>query len=538
MANSKKQSFLHGAALLALATAIVKLIGALYKIPLNSIIGTRGFAYFNTAYDIYSVLLMISTAGLPLAMSRMISAASSLNNTRQMKRIYRTAQTIFMSIGLVGALLMTLFARELAAFQQQPNAWAAIAFLGPSALLVCMISAFRGFFQGQGNMIPTSVSQVIEAVIKLVLGLGAAFLLLNFTKSIPLAAGGAILGVTGGCLAATVYLFSLFRKAYQALDAGSPTQSVESYGSIAKELLRIAVPITIGSAGLQIITMMEVKVYMTQLLSTGFTQDMADSMKGIYNMSQTIFNMPCAFITPITVSAIPAITGALTLGRHDQVRGTEESASRITALISMPCAFGLGVLAEPIMALLGGYKGSDLVLAANLMRVLAFCIIFNSTVMLTNTIMQAHGHVNLPVVNMFIGGVLKLIVAYWLSGNVSINIVGVPIATFCCYVVITVLNLFALSRVIQEPPHMVRNMLKPMLSALIMSVAVIGVHRVVSQVFTLNSSIGKLMLCGVPILVGGIVYMICAIKLKAITKADCLLLPKGDQIAKLLHLEA
>lgn len=538
MSNAKKQSFLHGAALLAMATAIVKVIGALYKIPLNSIIGTRGFAYFNTAYDIYSVLLMVSTAGLPLAMSRMISAASSLDNPRQMKRIYRTAQTIFMSLGLAGTLLMTLFSRQLAAFQQQPNAWAAIAFLGPSALLVCMISAFRGFFQGQGNMIPTSVSQVIEAIIKLVVGLGAAFLLLRFTKSIPLAAGGAILGVTAGCLISTIYLFSLFRKAYRALDEGDPNQKADSYGSIAKELLRIAVPITIGSAGLQIITMMEVKVYMTQLLATGFTQDAADSMKGIYNMSQTIFNLPCAFITPITVSAIPAITSALTLCRHDQVRSTEESASRITALISMPCAFGLYVLAEPVMALLGGYTGSNLELAASLMRVLAICIIFNSTVMLTNTIMQAHGHVNLPVINMFIGGFLKLMMVYFLSRNPSINIVGVPIATVCCYLCITGLNLFAMGRVIKAPPQMVRNMLKPMLSALVMSAAVFGVYYAAGRVFTLGSSLGKLVLCAVPIAVGAVVYVICVVKLKAITKEDCLLLPKGEKIAKLLRLDA
>lgn len=536
MSNAKKQSFLHGAALLAIATAIVKVIGALYKIPLNAIIGTRGFAYFNTAYDIYSVLLMMSTAGFPLAMSRMISAASSLNNTRQMKRIYRTAQIMFVCLGLTGALLMTLHARQLANFLQQPNAWVAIACLGPSALLVCMISAFRGFFQGQGNMIPTSTSQVIEAIVKLVVGLGAAFLLLRFTKSIPVAAGGAILGVTTGCMAATIYLFCLFRKAYQALDPGNPAQGVDGYGTIARNLLRIAVPITIGSAGLQIITMMEVKVYMTQLLATGFTQDMSDSMKGIYNMTQTIFNLPCAFITPITVAAIPAITSALTLGHHHHVRSTEESASRITALICMPCALGLCVLAEPIMSLLGRYKGSDLVLAAQLMRILAISIIFNSTVMLTNTIMQAHGHVNLPVINMIIGGILKLVMVYFLSGNVSINIVGAPIATFCCYLCITVLNLFAMSRVIQDPPHMIRNILKPLLSALAMSAVVYGLYLAVGQVFTLDSSIGKLMLCLVPIGAGAVVYGICVVKLKAITKEDCLLLPKGEKIANFLHL--
>ena len=534
MAEQKKQSFLHGAALLAMATAIVKVIGALYKIPLNAILGTKGFAYFNTAYDIYAVLMMISTAGLPVAMSRMISAANSLDNHRQMRRIYQTAQILFLAICLPGALLMTVFCRELAQFQEQPDAWAAIACLGPSVLMVGFISAFRGFFQGQSNLVPTSVSQVMESAAKLVVGLIAATLLLNLTGQVSLAAGGAILGVTSGCTVAAIYLFILFRKSYRSLDK---TKGQElSFGATAKELLSIAIPITIGSAGLQIITMMEVKVYMSQLLNTGFTQDAADSMKGVYNMAQPIFNMPCAFITPITVSAIPAITRALTLKNHDQVQATEESASRITALISMPCAFGLFTLAEPIMALLGGYTGEELTLAANLMRVLGLCVIFNSTVLLTNAIMQAHGHVVLPVINMFVGGALKLAVIYILTGNPSLNIVGVPVGTVCCYLVITVLNLLAMNRSIEKPPHIVRNMLRPALSGILMAAAVMLSYFGLSRIFPLGAAIGKLALCVGPIVVGVVVYVFCVIKFKAITREDCLLLPKGEKIAKLLRL--
>ena len=157
----KKQNFLQGTALLAMATAIVKVIGALYKIPLNAIIGEQGFGYFNTAYDIYNVLLMISTAGLPVAMSRMISQASSLDHYNQVRRIYHTARGIFLALGIAGSLLMTVFCRQLAAFQNQPDAWAAIGCLGPCVLLICVMSTYRGFFQGQGNMLPTSVSQVL-----------------------------------------------------------------------------------------------------------------------------------------------------------------------------------------------------------------------------------------------------------------------------------------------------------------------------------------------------------------------------------------
>ena len=170
----KKQTFLHGAALLALATAIVKVIGALYKIPLNAIIGEQGFGYFYTAYEIYSVLLLISTAGLPVAMSRMISEATSLGNYRQVRRIYRTSQALFLGMGILGSLLMTLCCRQLADFQKQPDAWFAIGCLGPSVFLICLMSCYRGFFQGQSNMLPTSISQVIEAIVKLIVGIAAA----------------------------------------------------------------------------------------------------------------------------------------------------------------------------------------------------------------------------------------------------------------------------------------------------------------------------------------------------------------------------
>ncbi len=444
-------------------------------------------------------------------------------------------------------------------------------------------------------------------------------------------AGGAILGVTVGCLVAVGYLFVLFQRAYRNLGPGDPSQSVGSYRSIARELLCIAIPITIGSAGLQILTMMEVKVYMTQLLAIGFTQDMADSMKGIYNMTQTIYNLPCAFITPLTVSAIPAITSALTLKQFDHVRRTEESASRITGLICMPCAVGLLVLAEPIMALLGGYQGEELALASTLMRVLSVCVVFSSTVMmpcavgllvlaepimallggyqgeelalastlmrvlsvcvvfsstvmLTNTIMQAHGHVNLPVVNMFVGGVLKLTMVYFLSGNPRIHIIGAPIAWVCCFmqahghvnlpvvnmfvggvlkltmvyflsgnprihiigapiawvccfVCITALNLFAMAKAIPHPPRMVRNMCKPFIGALVMGAVVYAVYYGLSLLLPLTTTLGKLVCSAAPIAAAAAVYAVCVVKLKAITREDCMLLPKGERIAKFLHLD-
>ena len=364
--SSKKQNFLHGAALLAIATALVKVIGALYKIPLKMVIGDQGFGYFSTAYQIYSVLLMISTAGFPIAMSRIISQASSLGNYNQVRKIFKTARGIFLGIGTVSTLLMVLFCRQLAAFQEQPDAWAAVLCLGPCALLMGFLSTYRGFFQGQGNMLPTSISQVLEAVVKLIVGLVAAFAIMRMTNNVGLAAAGAILGVTSSCLVSALFMRSKFAPAYRELP--TTQDEADSYGKVAKALLAIAIPITIGSAGLQLLTLLETKLYMGQLLTAnGLSQDTADTMKGIYDMAQTIFNMPCAFIIPITISVIPAVTEQLTLGNHTQVNQTEESAARITGLLSLPCTVGLALLASPVMALLGDYSGEKLALASSLM---------------------------------------------------------------------------------------------------------------------------------------------------------------------------
>ena len=529
MSDQKKQTFLHGTALLAMATAMVKLIGALYKIPLNAIIGEQGFAYFTTAYEIYNVLLMIATAGLPVAMSRMVSEQNSLGHYNQVRRTYKTAKIIFLLLGVIGSLLMTIFCRELAAFQKQPDAWAAIGTLGPCVLLICIMSTYRGFFQGQGNMMPTSISQVLEAVCKLIVGMIAAILLLKMTSSIPLAAAGAILGVTVSCGLSAVYLYRCFRKHTSTMPQS--TDEADSYGRTAKNLLLIAIPITIGSAGLSILTMLETKIYMGQLLGLGYTQDQADTMKGIYDFSKTVFNMPCAFITPITVSIIPAIASHLSLKKHQDAKATEESAVRIMGLISLPCAVGLAVLARPVMALLGGYTGEKLELATTLMTILGICVVFNSLVLLTNAIMQSHGHVNLPVIHMFIGGALKLVAVYILAGNPEIGILGGPIGSLLCHLTITVLNLITMRRCIRHAPGVLKNLFRPLVAALIMGVVAYGIWYGL-QMFTSS----RLVLCGGPVAVGMIVYLIAAIKIKVITRQDCLMLPKGEKIAKFLHL--
>ncbi len=531
--NNKKQTFLHGAALLALATAIVKVIGAFYKIPLKMIIGDQGYGYFITAYDIYSVLLLISTAGLPIAMSRMISQASSLGNYNQVRRVYATARGIFLGLGVVSTALMMGFSHQLAAFQKQPDAWAAIFCLGPCALLMCMMSTYRGFFQGQSNMRPTSNSQILEAAFKLVVGLVLAYFVMKSTNNVAYAAGAAILGVTVSCLVSAIYLNTLQRPAYRELP--KTDDKPQSYGATAKQLLAIAVPITIGSAGLQVLTVIETNLYMGQLLTAGgMSQNTADITKGIYNMCQTVFNMPCAFMVPITTSVLPAITAQLAVKDHAASKATEESAARITGLISLPCAVGLSILAGPVMGLLGGYSGENLALATKILMVLGVNIFFYGMIQYTNVVLQSHGYAVIPVINTLLCGAMKLLVVYLLVGNPNLGIVGAPIGMLLCYLCIGVMNLIAIYKVVPQKVQILRNLLRPFMPAALMGIAVWGAYRLLQSLLGPEGS--SLLLCGIPVAVGVAVYAVFVVVFKAISREDCLLLPKGDKIAKILHL--
>lgn len=558
--SSKKQTFLHGAALLAMATAVVKLIGAFYKIPLKMIIGDRGYGYFTTAYNIYSVLLMIATAGLPIAMSRMISQANALGHHNQIRRVYKTSRAMFLGLGILSTLLMVLGCHWLAGILGQPDAWAAILCLGPCALFMGIMSSYRGYFQGHENMRPTSNSQMLEAAIKLVVGLVLAFVLMRSTNSVAFAAAGAILGVTFSCLASVIYLYSKFRPAYRELsESGIPAHS---FGSTAKQLLAIAVPITIGSAGLQLLTVVEQGLYMGQLnnlLEAGsYAKPLVESiqqeilasdatvtaaqmptqvaayMKGIYDFSQTIFNMPCSFIIPITASVLPAVTSYLTLNNHKEVKETEESAARITGLISLPCTVGLCILAGPVMGLLGGYTGLKLELAQQIMALLGASVFLYAIIQYTNMILQSHGHAHVPVINMLLAGVAKLAVVYVLVGNPAMGILGVPVGTVLCYGCIAVMNLIAVARIVPQKPRLVRNLLRPAIPAAIMGGAVYVVYRLLLQLLGADAS--RVILCGVPIAVGVAVYFVGVVLFKSITAQDCSLLPKGDKIAKVLKL--
>lgn len=531
--GAKKQNFLQGAAILTFGTLLVKLIGALYKIPMNRIIGTEGFGHFNVAYSIYNVLLTISSTGLPIAVSRMISEASTLGNRNQVQHIFKASLRLFLIIGVICSGGMLIFAPQLANLMRDPDAIWAIAALAPSVLFVCILCAFRGYFQGQQYMTPTAISQVIEAVGKLVIGLGAVVIILHLGYGVAEAAGGAILGVTIGIIIAAIYLFFSYQKRHIRLTEADRLMPIDSTRTTTKQLLQLAIPITIGSAGLQIFNAIDTVIIQGRLQDAiGMTVQQATSMFGTYSAAQTFYMLPSALISPLAISIIPSVTESLTLNRFKKARSAEESAVRMTALIGLPCGAGLAVLAGPIQEFAYGYDAETLSVAGPILALLGIAVIFNCMVTVTTAILQAHGKVNVPIYTTLAGGIVNVVTDYVLIGVGAIHIYGAAIATIAYCAVIMFLNIFAMHRSMELPPRILKQFVKPIVSTALMAVAAYVTYE---GAYTLLSSNLLATFCSVTVAV--LVYAVMVYLLKIVTWEDCQLLPKSELIAKILKVK-
>lgn len=556
MSKQEKGTFFGGAAILAAGIVIVKLIGAIYKIPLYNIIGDEGTGHFNNAYVIFGLVQMISTAGLPVALSKTISEANSQGRGNQAHRTFRVALLAFFTLGMLSFTVMFAFAEPLATWQGDSLAATAVVVLSPTCLLACALSAFRGYAQGHGNMAPTSISQIIEAVSKLVIGLSLASFLVAQGAHSEITSAGAILGVTIGALLALIYLV-VEHFQYRRREGLQLTDQADSYGTILKNLLVIAVPVTIGASIVPITTWLDTAQVQNILRETMnaqpaewyLTQAEADpvvSAYGAYQKAMAVYNLPSALMVAITASVIPAISACRAKRNYVAAGGIATSSLRIGALLAFPAGIGISVLAAPIMRLL--YSDTDHSIAAPSMAILGLASIFVCTVLICNAVLQANGFVNLPIIIMGIGCAVKLGVNYVVVQQVGV--IGAPVGTLACYALCTVAELALIKRVIPCAPSYRQVFAKPCIAAAAMGAAawatyglaeklLLGMERFQSvteegvlQLSSLGNAIGTLSAIGV----GAILYVILVVVLRAISKDDLALMPKGDKLAKLLRL--
>ena len=543
--SQKKSTFFGGAAILAVSAIFVKVIGAIYRIPLGNILPDDVMGDYNAAYNIYNFFLTISTAGLPVALSKTISEANALGRRNQVERVFRVAFSTFLTLGLVSFFCMTVLAGPLAEYAiSNPKAVYCIMALAPSVLCVCVMSSFRGYFQGHFNMMPTGVSQIIEAGSKLLVGLALAmFCMKQFGEAFG--SVGAIIGVSFGSVVALVFIIFLFLK-NRRQNRRQKSQSAdkpEPAGVILSNLLKLAIPITLGSAATSIVTLIDTKLVMSQLTAifhsvdgltlaadgTGAALDAARSLYGIYSKTMSIYNLPFSMMVPLTACIIPAVSAALARRDRREAQKVSESALRVGLLLALPMGMGLCALGGPIMGLL--FPRIDTAVAGPLLSVLGIASIFVALQLLCNSILQANGMVNLPIVAVVIGGLVKIAVNYTLVGNPAIRINGAPVGTLCCFLVVDILEMLIIRRAIPQPPSFLRALLKPLTAALVMAAAAWASYGL------LNRFLGNALSTVGAIGVGVIIYLIFVLALRAISPDDLALMPKGDKIAKILKIQ-
>ena len=542
MSETKKQNYLHGAAILAFGVAIMKVLGAIYKIPLQNILGDTGYGYFNAAYTIYNVLLTIATAGLPVALSRMISEANTLGRPMQARRIFRVATATLFVLGFVFSALMFLFPTDMAIlFVSKAEVSQCVYALSPAVLLVCLTSAFRGYIQGHGNMKPTTVGQVLEVLVKVIVGLALAVYLTKQGESLPIRSAGAIFGVTAGGLAALIYMFICYLRQYKGKSADACTGGTDTPDSVGRTLgqfIKIGVAITLGASVMSVISLIDTKLIQEQLPNVaGIGEQLADELYGSYSAMQTLYNLPAAFITPMTISLVPAISAAVAKKAHNEAGSIAGSGLRISAVIAMPMGVGIAVLAYPIVKVL--YPNTN-EMGPTILAYLGVASVFVCIALVTNAILQANGNERLPIISMIAGGVVKIAANLLLVGQPSVNILGAPIGTICCYAIICILNCFFISKCLLRRPSYIKAFVRPLISSAVMGAAAWAVYGLADKLLGAEAGGSRLMLIiamGAAIAVAVVVYLVLVIVTHAVTLEDMKLIPRGEKIAKLLKIK-
>lgn len=476
-------------------------------------LGGEGMGYFYSAYDIYNMLAVLASAGLPVAVSRMVSETLVSDNTDEAEQIYKVSVRIFTVIGAVIAAFMFFGADLLAELIKNPNAGLSIRALSATAFCAFVMSALRGYFQGHSIMTHTAISQVIEAFAKLFLGCALAYVLLRTEYEYIGGSAGAILGVSIGAVIAVIYLIAVRRRhTKNYVPCG---MKVRSNKAIAKELFRIAIPVSLGASVMSLVNLVDTAVILRVLQNTlGYSYEDANWLYGVLGNAKKIFNFPSAFIVPFTVSILPVLTAAYTAKDKDGVAKNMTTCFKYSLLLALPAGTGILVLAEPIMNIIYFNTPEEAAAGTPLLAVYGIAVILYSVVSISGSILQSFGLVSKPLISLTIGGAVKCILNAVLVGIDGINIMGAPIATVACYVVMISLNIFFLRKHLTGCGAILVNTLKTIAAAAVMGIATYAVYIPLSSFAGVKMG-GLLSIC-----TAVVVYAALVLLLKIVTKSE------------------
>lgn len=520
-----------GIIILMFSNLIVKVIGVLFKIPLRNLLGGEGMGYFDASYNIFTNLYLISTAGLPTAISIMVSRERKNGRKKEVGKIFNASLGLFCFIGLITTSVMFFGSDVLAAATGNPDAGAAIAAISPTLFLICVSSAIRGYFQGHQNMLPTALSEVIESTGKFVIGIVMGTWAFSQGKSLEICAAYAIAGVSIGEAAGMLLL--IFTKLFFKPDysySGIPDDGTTTpLSKIWYELLKISVPIMISSIALNLTGTIDNFTIVNLMKSYVSDPSIAVSAYGNYSsLVIPLFHLPSAFIYPISTSIAPAISSNKTsVVEKEKISKTVTASIKMSAVISVPCVLGMAILARPILSLLFSDETAVKEFAP-LLSIISPAIFFSAILTITSGILQARGHQRKPVISMACGIVVKAIVSIVLLRIPSVGIYGAPIGTLASYFVMAAINSAFVIKYVMPDINFLKIIAKPFAASAAGSVVTILVYKLLEDLGRPN--VGTL----VSVIATVIVYFVLLFMFREFTKNDILILPKGEKVYDLL----
>lgn len=538
--SKETKSIIGGMTVLGMTGIVCKLVGVLFTVPLTWIIGADGLGVFQAVFPTYNLLLTISSAGLPVAISRMVSQCLAKDHPQGAKQVFQVALWMLTALGCLCTMIMLASNGLLAARVGLPESAMGFRVIAPCVAIVCVLSAFRGFMQGQQNMVPTAISQLIEQVGKVFVSLPlAAFgfqrgmaagtsqaamagivgdeaATLSRELAAAWGAAGALLGITVVEVLAMGYMILLFlrkRSAFAALEQ-APDMPLPSSRALAGKLMRISIPITISACIVPLAQFVDSAMLVNRMVDSGLALEQARPLYGVFSGAVIrLINIPTALALSISMSLVPAISSCRAMGDGAGMRRQTNLGLRFAFLIGFPCSIGMSVLAEPIVRFFyeGSFTAEQLQTAGELLTMSALTVVLFTVVQATSAILQGLGKQHIPMYTLVAGVGCKILLNYVLVGMPGVDIHGGPIASIVCYSVSMIPNLYFVVKYTNVRFNWEGWLLLPGAAAAIMGVAVWGAQALLPM---------RRWATLVEVAIGIIVYAAAAIALKAIEKDD------------------
>ncbi len=542
--RKSRNNFLVQGTILAVAAILAKIIGMVYRFPLQNVLGNEGNGYYSTANEIYAIVLMISCFNLPLAVSKMVSERVHKGEYRNAHRVFLCAVRFALLIGGSLALITYVFAGIITKYLMSFElAVYGLRVLAPAIFISAIIGTFRGYFQGYSTMVPTAVSQVIEQIVNAAVTLICANIMFDYGMSLAAKEGNDSLGPAWGAAGGTfgtvvsITVALLFMMAVYSLQKGTLRRNMrrdqnsrpESMQKIYRELVMTILPVILSAVIYNISNVADQGIFNKALLGQGYTDAQYGAIWGIYSgQFRVLMNVPLALASSMGPSIVPTLTAAMANRNRSEARRKIRMSIRFTMLLTIPCAVGMAALSKPIVLMLFRQQ-TGAALSAGIMQAGALMIIFYSLSTLTTNILQGLGQLRQPLINCSIALGLHFVLLYFLLTTVNLNIYAVVYSNIFFALVVCILNAMSIRRFISYRQEWYKTFVVPGIVSIIMA----GAGYLVYFVFSLFA--GNTVSTVIAILVGIVVYGIGLVSFKGVTIEEISSFPKGYLIVRMLR---